>query len=196
MLQNIQSPTHPLLAQALPKRLLSACRFANPPPIKIMALEEGCFGFCEPLDQAPQGEVHLDECLFTRGYPVSLIRRIYLHEAAHRLIGVERAHDPAFFALYTFLLLRAREGFDDLGFYDIQDFRRGLFVTPGQALDWSLAQAYSLASKPVTAEQAAAEITRRFENYGRSPAWLRKWAGVSLLVTAFISAWLFERWDG
>lgn len=195
-MENVQSPSHPLLAQAVSRQVLSLCRIASPPPVKIMALDEKWLGCCKPLNQTEQGEVHLDECMFTEIYSVEQIRRIYLHEAAHRLVGPECGHDPVFFSIYMVLLMRSGEGLDALAFYDLQDFRRGLFLSPGQALDWSLTQAYSLVNGPLTAEQAAIEIRRRFDDYGRSPAWLRKLGRIALLVTAFTGAWALDKSNG
>lgn len=154
--------------------VIAACRFSSPPPIELRPTGSTWRGWCESFDMAPDGRV----CLSGRArfWSRHELIAVYLHEAAHRLLPGQD-HDPMFACVAHALLLRA----DTAGLtahaasvytnlYNIaDDLPDALAEEPdqglGRSLAWSVLTACELAVTELVAEDLAAEVVRRFDEW-------------------------------
>ena len=147
---------------------IAAARIENPPPLELRWLGGDIAGLCLPLDCAPDGRLFMSHRSLL-WHPQTIIC-VYLHEAAHRLLG-HGAHDASFFALLHVMLARCDAagvtsgGVSNLGLYDLQCVPAEVLADGdggvGRALTWSVRNAVDLAGQDLTAEQLAAAVLGR-----------------------------------
>jgi len=123
-------------------------------------------GFCSESKYTERGEIAIHRALVepTMCLPQSpIIRRVYLHEASHRLME-GHAHNAAFFAMNLVLLLRSGDGNEDpdwhySSLYDLQDETERM----SEAFAWGWKIALELASSELTADECAKYIESAFD---------------------------------
>lgn len=152
--------------------VLVACRFRWTPPIELRPT--GAYrGWCAPLDMAPDGRVDLSGR--ARFWSRRDLIATYLHESAHRLLPGHE-HDPAFACLnMTWLLCTDAAGLTEnaatvcTNLYNSSDLPVELADEPAQGLGRSIASsvltAHELAQTELDAEDLAAEIVCRFDQW-------------------------------
>ncbi|NUA26310.1 hypothetical protein [Cupriavidus basilensis] len=118
-------------------------------------------GFCSESKYTERGEIAIHRALVepTMCLPQPpIIRRVYLHEASHRLME-GHAHNAAFFAMNLVFLLRSGNGDEDpdwhySSLYDLQDEAGRM----PEAFAWGWKIALELASSELSADECARSI--------------------------------------
>lgn len=176
-------PAQPALAgwlRSLLTPVANACRMQGTYGIELRPT--GRFGgFALDSTFVPDGRVSVSSqlILWSRRSIVATI----LHEWAHRLLGLDHAHDAAFAALQQAFFLRVdaaaacppRAGEEGLqlqfsaSLYDLQDVPDALVAHAdgglGEAWRWAMTTARELAPSQLTAEALAAAISGRYADW-------------------------------
>jgi hypothetical protein len=160
----------PALAEAISSELFERVKMREIPVLLMrqQATDAPWAGFCSPSRYTESDEIVIDSRWVERGtfdpYP-DLIKVIYLHEAAHRLLP-HMSHNGAFIAMVLVLFLRA--GTDRNGplwhrskLYDIQDEGANAPL----AFSWAWKIAHELAVSDLSAEQCAEVIEKRYRGW-------------------------------
>lgn len=172
--QTVPIPVPIWLQNALEK-VIQASRFDAPPPV-LLCPTGRWLGWCAPLNEAPDGRVVISSR--AKFWQKNEVARVFLHEAAHRLMA-DGLHRPSFFCMNLCLLLRA--DLADLGegvlfansasLYDIQDLPPQLVDEPerglARSIQWAVLTARQLVQdQPQTsAEGLASEVQKRFDEW-------------------------------
>jgi hypothetical protein len=135
--------------------VITACNFETPISLELRPCADWA-GLCQSEKYVNDGRAYLNSTRIFFWERKQLIFT-YLHECCHRLLGVERGHDPVFFALQYLVFLRVEHLHKMTltpSFYDIQDVDQDELGL-GAAVDWATQAATELAGTATTAEKCA-----------------------------------------